>query len=467
MVPVILLLVDGARADAFTAELDSGRLPALARLRREGALHTITTTFPSVTGPAYAPFLLGRFPGSIGLAGLRWYDRARTRCTWPDYCRSYIGAEARHIDGDMDPAAPTMYELAKSSAASMYMIGRGLQPTHRLARGLRSVLRTARVHFSGNVAGWLAIDRDTGLEAAEHVRAHRPAFAFIAMPGVDKTSHAAGHDHASVREAFRNADDVAATLRLDAERDGSWERTHLWVVSDHGHSTIDAHDDLIGVVRALGHRAIAHPWVYAPDPEVGVFVSGNCMAQLYLEMSRRERPWWPALAGRWSSLADVLLERESVDLLMLPHGATRTEIRARGRGAAFVERSERSYSYRPSSGDPLGIGEQHDLSFEDAHDVTFDSAYPDAIVQIAHYCGSARAGDIILSAAPRWDFRARYEPIPHRSSHGALHREHMRVPLLTNRALSGRPLRTTDVMPSACQALGIAVPPGLEGRSYL
>ena len=465
--PVIVLLVDGARADAFAAALSSGQLPALAGLRDEGSLHTITSTFPSVTGPAYAPFLLGKFPGTLGLAGLRWFDRARTRCTWPDYCRSYIGVEARHIDGDMDADAPTMYELADSSAASMYMIGRGLAPQHRLARGLRAVLRTARVHFAGNLDGWLAIDRDTGLEAAAHIRRHRPAFSFIAMPGVDKVSHSLGHTDSRVLDALRNADQVAAVLRADAERDGTWGDTHLWVVSDHGHSTIDAHDDLIGWMRQRGHRAIAHPWVYAPNPEVGVFVSGNCMAQLYLEMQLRERPWWPVLADRWEELVDGLLERASVDLVMLPHSPTRTEIRARDRGSAMLDRTAACYTYRPITGDPLGLGEVDAVSFDDAHERTIDTMYPDSLVQISHYCGSARAGDVVLSAVPNWDFRAKWEPIPHRSSHGALHREHMLVPLLTNRRIVGRPRRTTDVTASACKALGIDAPSGLEGGSFL
>ena len=465
--PVIVLLVDGARADAFAAALSSRQLPSLARIRDEGSLRTISSTFPSVTGPAYAPFLLGKFPGTLGLAGLRWFDRARTRCTWPDYCRSYIGVEARHIDGDLDPAAPTIYELAPSSAASMYMIGRGLAPAHRLARGARSVLRTARVHFSGSLDGWLAIDRDTGMDAAAHVRRHRPDFAFIAMPGVDKVSHSLGHTDARVAQALRNADDVAGTLREDAERGGTWGHTHLWVVSDHGHSAIDAHDDLVGWVRSLGHRAIAHPWVYSPSPEVGVFVSGNCMAQLYLEMTRRDRPWWPQLSARWGDLVAALLERPSVDLVMLPHSSTRTEIRARDRGTAVLDRVGSCYSYRPITGDPLGLGEVESVSFDEAHERTVDTEYPDSLVQISHYCGSSRAGEIVLSAVPSWDFRAKWEPIPHRSSHGALHRQHMLVPLLTNRPIRGTPRRTTDVMPSACEALGERAPNGLEGRSFL
>jgi hypothetical protein len=95
------------------------------------------------------------------------------------------------------------------------------------------------------------------------------------------------------------------------------------------------------------------------------------------------------------------------------------------------------------------------------------SDYPDALVQIARLSDSPRSGEIILSAAREWDFRAKYEPIPHTSSHGALHREHMLVPLLTNHPLKSTPRRTVDVMPSALEALGIPIPPGLDGVSFL
>src|SRR6187549_966345 len=89
-VPVVVLVADGARPDALEGSaLDT--LPGLRRLRDEGALHRVASVFPSVTGPAYTPFLMGRFPGPIGVPGLRWFDRTRTACGWPDYARSYVG----------------------------------------------------------------------------------------------------------------------------------------------------------------------------------------------------------------------------------------------------------------------------------------------------------------------------------------------------------------------------------------
>jgi hypothetical protein len=119
------------------------------------------------------------------------------------------------------------------------------------------------------------------------------------------------------------------------------------------------------------------------------------------------------------------------------------------------------------TGDPLGIGRDlAGVSSDDAFAATIDTDYPDSVVQIAHLALSSRAGEIILSAARDWDFRARYEPIPHLSSHGALHREHIMVPLLVNHPPREQPRRTVDVMPSALAALGKVIPPGLDGRSF-
>ena len=76
-------------------------------------------------------------------------------------------------------------------------------------------------------------------------------------------------------------------------------------------------------------------------------------------------------------------------------------------------------------------------------------------------------GEIVISASRDWDLRSKYEPIPHVSSHGALHREHMLVPLLVNHPVARTPRRTVDVMPSALTALGLDVPGGLDGESFL
>jgi hypothetical protein len=419
-----------------------------------------------VTGPAYAPFIMGRYPGSIGLPGLRWYDRSRRIARLPGHSRSYVGPEMRLVDRDIDRASPTIFELAKPSLGALSVIGRGLRRRERIGQSPGFVARAGATHFRGNVRGWLAIDQQVGEEAALRLRTQRVKFAFIALTGIDKTSHAEGHDARIVGDAMRIVDDTVAQIRSDAERDGRWKKMHLWVGSDHGHSPVREHEDLVALISGWGYTTLAHPWAFNASADIAVMVSGNAMTHLYLDLEQKTRPWWPSLGDRWNDLAESLLSRASVDLLILPTSPASCEIRARGRGSATLTWGGSRYAYTPQSGDPIGIGVQDSLSDGEAYDATIESDYPDALVQIAHLIASPRCGDIVLSAARDWDYRARYEPIPHVSSHGALHREHMLVPLLLNRPPSGVPRRTVDVMPSALAALGIAAPKTLDGVSF-
>ena len=463
---VVVIVADGARPDMLTAAMDSGAVPALKRMRDEGGFYTLTSAFPSVTGPAYTPFLMGRYPGPVGLPGLRWYDRARTTSRLPGNSRSYVGLEMRLVDRDLDPNAPTIFELVPTSIAALNVIGRGLSKRDRIGRGTRFIARAARTHFRGNVRGWLAIDRYIGAEVADQIRKKSPDFVFAALTGIDKTSHSAGHDAPIVQEALRIVDETAAEIRDRAERAGRWDEMHLWVVSDHGHSSVRQHEDLAGLVRSTGFRTIAHPWVYRTRADAAVMVSGNAMAHIYLDLEKRERPWWPSKSATWEGLAEVLLSRPSVDLMILPRSRYECVVRSRDRGSAHMRWNESGISYEPDTGDPLGAGEQRNLDVNEAYEACIATDYPDALVQIANLVGSDRSGEIILSASRDWDYRAKYEPIPHMSSHGALHREHMLVPLLVNRPVPGLPRRTVDVMPSALKALGIATPSGLDGVAF-
>jgi predicted AlkP superfamily pyrophosphatase or phosphodiesterase len=317
--PVVILLADGARPDTLDAAVRSGALPALAQLRDEGELHTVTTCFPSVTGPAYAPFLMGRFPGPIGLPGLRWFDRARETCTFPDYTRSYVGYQMGAVDRDIDAGAPTIFELADSSIGALNVIGRGLAARDRIGSiTVQSALRAARTHFAGNVAGWLDIDREVSDQILGRIKRDKPSFVFAALTGVDKVSHARGHASPMILDALKIVDDTAAQIRKDAEQRGTWEQTSLWIVSDHGHSRVTNHEDLDRLISSNGHRTMSHPWVFKRSPDVAVMVSGNAMAHLYLDVRSHGAP--QDLGARWTPLLDMLLSRPSVDLALIRRG---------------------------------------------------------------------------------------------------------------------------------------------------
>lgn len=462
---VVIVVADGARADSLTAAIDAGHLPALAQLRADGGAHVITTVFPSVTGPAYTPLLAGQFPGPAGLAGIRWFDRARTTVRSPSRSRSYVGYWMRETGRDLHPSARTLFEIAPSRLGALSVINRGLPRRDRVGKGTAFTLRAAYNHFAGDLAGWLDTDRRIGEEFAARLVRERPRAAFCAFTGIDKASHAHGHDSPAVLDAMRTVDRVVARIREDAERDGRWATMHLWVVSDHGHSPVKHHEDLAGLLRDWGVPTRAHPWTFGPGHRAAVMVSGNAMAHVYLDITHRARAWWPALEARWAWLADRLLAREAVDLLVVPIDSVTTEVRSAQRGAARVLADRGRFTYEPRTGDPLGIGAHRNLDATRAHEVTRESDYPDAIVQVASLAASDRAGDLVLSAARDWDLRAHWEPVPHVSTHGALLREHMLVPLIVNRPPRGTPRRTVDVFASAATVL--AAPHAGPGADWL
>ncbi len=462
---VVVLVADGARLDLLGGDL--GDFPALARLRHEGGLYPVTSVFPSVTGPAYTPFLLGRFPGDIGLPGIRWYDRSRNATSWPDYSRSYVGPQLSCVDQDVSATSPTIFELVPGSIGALSVVTRGLADGNRYGTlTARSVLKVAATHFGGSAEGWLWMDREVLDTIPRRIREDHPEYVFAALVGIDKASHAHGHESVLVKEALGLVDATTQRIREDAERAGRWDDMHLWIVSDHGHTSIHHHEDLAGLVASTGARTISHPFTIAIEPDAAVMVSGNAMAHVYLDLGKRERPWWPALEGRWSPLADLLLERPATDLVLLPHSPGRCEVRSR-RGNAFIDMAAGKYSYRRGTGDPLGAGGDITGTADETYDALLHTDYPDGIVQVAHLSAAARSGDIMLSASPGHDFRARYEPIPHQSAHGALHRDHMIVPLLTNRPPARTPRRTTDVFASTVNALGLRPPERMDGRSFV
>ena len=464
---VVIVVADGLRPDTLAAALDASALPALSRLRAEGGLHTVVSCFPSVTGPAYLPFLTGRHPGTVGLPGLRWLDRARAVRGVRRRARSYAGIDGWSVNEDLDAAAPTLFELAPALGA-FSVVTRGLPRERNIGAGPRVALRVARAHFTGEIDRWLEMDRDVAAELRRRARSLRPRIVFAAFTGVDKASHACGHDAPLVREALSIVDDAVAGLRLDAEMDGRWREMHLWVASDHGHSPVATHDDLHRLLESWGYRVLAHPWLARRRADVAVMVSGNAMAHLYPEPAARTRHSWSSQPTRWNELVQRLLARPSVDLVLVSHAPDRCEVRANGRGSAMIESlRDGRFAYRPVDGDPLALGAGGEACADEWLERSIGGDYPDAVLQIARLAGAARSGEIVLSASRGWDFRSGWEPVAHVSAHGALHRDHMLVPLLLARPAAGTPRRTVDVMPSALTALGLAAPEGLDGRSFL
>lgn len=462
---VIIYLVDGARPDVMLEMIEAGDLPNIRKeIFTPGTFRTATSCFPSTTGPAYLPFLMGCFPGTANLPGIRWLDKSEfQRKHWGrNSFRSYMGYEAPWLNEDLSPAHPTLHEIFARSFNIHSMITRGLPKPHDLTRVVKLRLYS-RAHLTHQ---WHPVDR----AAHEHLMRGLevdPEFIFAVFPGVDAYSHLNHPRHEEVRAAYRRVDFSVGEVATKLKRMGRWEDTLLLLTSDHGLSATHRHFDLAMFLQRRGLKTLFYPLVWKRNPAAAVMISGNAMGHVYCLNGKtgaallgEEVPH--ALGAVW----EELLQSEAVDFVAWRGGERSYEI-ASARGCATIMRHALGLTYHPRSGDPFGLGEfSAPMNLHEALAATFHSDYPDALVQIEQVFAGSRTGDFVVSAKVGHDLREAYEWPEHHSSHGSLHREHMLVPLLYNQTgWDERPARTTDVFNTVLKWSGKTVLENTDGRA--
>lgn len=137
-------------------------------------------------------------------------------------------------------------------------------------------------------------------------------------------------------------------------------------------------------------------------------------------------------------------------------------------GKAKIREQDSNIEYLVEGEDPFGYkGLPQKLNHYTSLEHTFDSDYPDALVQLIQIFKSRRSGDLILSAQKGFDLRTRFEWPEHKASHGSLHREHMLVPLFINTKIKTRKIRTADIFPSILELLGRENTNDIDGKSFV
>lgn len=461
-----LLILDGARPDVLEVLSAAGDLPYISRYVLEpGGMVPATTVFPSTTGVAYLPFLTGCYPGSCDVPGIRWMDVSRYRGRWVkdrEQVRSYCGYQAGKLNTDLKPGVQSLFDLERDTAALCTPFTRGLLPGAERVRTQRAILGS-QAHYT---SWYEALDRAVGREL-ERVAPLRKRLVFAVFPAVDGVTHWTDPWHARVLNVYRDFDRAFGRY----VRRGGLAGNHLLVIaSDHGASTVGLHEDVSLALERFGLPTLRHPLLWRRNPEVAVMVSGNAAAHVYLKPGvRRSRRWsLPAIEagdvpGIPRDLADRIANLAGVALVAATDGSDVVIVSKEGR-ARIVPGSSENISYRPESADVLGLGgESVEATAAEWVGLSYDTAFPDATVQLLQLFRSRRAGDLVVAAAPGADLRSDWEIPEHRSGHGSLTAEHMRCVVATNRPVSG-PMRTVDLFPLMVEHLGHEIPPGIDGQ---
>lgn len=471
-------LVDGARVDVFADLLRRGDLPNVSRyLVEPGAFRSAVTVFPSVTGVAYIPYLTGVFPGRANIPGYRWFDRreyARTRLSRFRF-RNYHGLGSYLMDRDMHKDVVTLFELLRPSSNIFSGISRGTG----LRRNAAYFRRIPAVYKFFRTGDWDHIDQHGADFLLRAARRRGERFTFHTTYSIDEYSHHHGPFSPRVREALCEFDRVLGRLLGMLRITGQLDESLLVLGADHGHTEVSAHFDLEGFFERRGLRTLYFPKQFQrwADCDCAVMVAGNGMGHVYLRGHRGDggiqswlhTPTGDELLARDPHLIDDLLAQDAVaHVIWRPDGRVVRVASRRGRADIELLGDELRYQVLGGGGDPFGYPPLPErMTRAEVLQRTAETDFPDAPLQVAQVFDSPRAGDFIVSASPGYDLRLRHERVEHRSCHGSLHREHMRVPFAINRPIGDRLPRTVDVFNTILRHMGHPVPMGVDGRDLV
>ncbi len=459
----IFIMADGARADVFEELLGRGDLPNISRyIVDRGSFFKAVSVFPSTTGPAYAPFIVGRFPGRCNLPGIRWFDREQYSKRLFSYrrFRSYVGIETFLMNSDISTDSKTLFEVFPKSISILNELNRGVSFTGDKTRFMR-IYYKIKSHFTNRSDEVDLAARRMLLKSLGDF----PQFSYAVFLGIDTYSHSNHPFHRRVLDSYLQLDETVGHLGDALAREGRLDETLLIIASDHGLTPTHSHLDTVEFMSQLGFKTFHYPKVYQHfrDADAATMISGNAMAHIYV---KSPNGW-----GRRSTFEELnkiierLIERQEIDIVAGIDEEGRVRITGKRGGVATAWIDKEGYlNYRTFNGDPFDYRYlPGKMNIDEALELTYNTNYPDGILQIIQLLESPRSGDLVVSANPGFDLRARHEKPEHCSSHGGLFKEHMLVPVTISAKVNKAYARTVDLYPTILSLMGYPLPAGIDG----
>jgi predicted AlkP superfamily pyrophosphatase or phosphodiesterase len=424
---LVLIVIDGLTPSMFEAAVGDKRAPALTLLAEHGRYARAVTTFPSLTPVCLSSLVTGAHADVHHIPHLVWYHRGERRIV--EYGSSFAALRAagmargildtiinmnrQHLSHD----AATVFEILEdadlTTAAINITCYRGRTPHYPTLPAVPIPAYGPKHFFYYN----LFESERTGAPLAVFARAAgsidgyaasvgrwlvtRDGFEFMAyyLPDYDFASHAFGPDAA--HEALARADaSIGALFDAAGGPDEFLERYAVICCSDHGQTRVDRHT----VLQA--HFA---------DRKDVIVTASNRAGMVYGADPR--------------ALAEHLDAEEAVEILLF-----------RADGECFARRG----------------GEESRLVPGGSTDLLAD--VPDGLERAWCALNNPNAGDVIVSAAPGFEF-ADLAGRHHvgGGSHGSLRAGDSEVPMLTI-GIDSVPRNIVDVAPAIIQHFGIEPP---------
>jgi hypothetical protein len=435
---LILIVIDGLTPSMFEAAVGDDRAPALSFLAEHGRYSRAISTFPSLTPVCLSSVATGAHPDVHHIPHLVWFDREHARIV--EYGSSFAAVRAAgmarsifdtiinlnrlHLGSDAVTVYEALEDAGLTAAAINITCYRGRTRHLPTLPALTVPAYGPKRFFFYN----LFESDPTGAPLAVFGRAQgsidgyaasvgrwlitRDGFDFLVyyLPDYDFASHAHGPD--SAFEALERSDAAVGAL-LDAAGgpDEFLERYAVVLCSDHGQTHVDRH------VR------LQDPFTDLRD----VIVTGSNRAGMVYRL--------PGCALEPRELAERLDEEAAAETVFFLED---------GEGVARREREELRFT--AAGGAWATTGDQSVLG------------YPDGLARAWAALNNPNAGDVIVSAAPGFEF-ADLAGRHHSGggSHGSLRRGDSEVPMLTI-GLQEQPRSIVEIAPAVLRHFDVEVP---------
>jgi predicted AlkP superfamily pyrophosphatase or phosphodiesterase len=444
---LVLVVIDALKPSMLERAIAAGRAPALARVKAEGVyVQECVAEFPSVTPVCAATIMTGEGPDAHRIPSMNWYHREEAR--YVEYGSSFSASRqfgvlrsltdtvyrmnAEHLSHDIDTVFETLDDSGVRTAGTTYLIYRGrhhheVSNETALARIVTSTLfrRTidgprelfyADLYASRKTGcrGQLGMpgirDQHTGCVGANLVENDLFDFLLFSLPDNDAWSHKHG-PHAQVTSIAAADRQLERLMHAAGGPDAFLEEHAVIVTSDHSQVPIEERIRLdvpfaeFKVATQSALRSIRADVALSPAQRA---------AMIYILDSDRH----DELMAR--SL-EVVGELEGIDLTLWLHDGQEDEAVIRS------PRGELRFAPGGELEDARGMrwsveGELAALGAQVVDGRFVSPEYPDALCRAWSALKCPNGGDILLSAAPGYEF-VDWGGADHvgGGSHGSLH----------------------------------------------
>lgn len=464
---VSIILIDGLDQERFQNALQKGQLPHLEKLIENGTyVKNGISSFPSMTGYAFYPFITGHDAIESGIIGLRWFDRSRDIGN----LRNYVGRTNVWMNQDITDTIKTFFELSGNqytTSINSYM-NKGVADarmtgwTHTTAKfeGKSFIGPLRSIPFAGKEIAKNHYQHESEvMQMAADQLTKNPKVQWITLPSPDATFHVDG-----MTDYYDNLviyiDSLIGNYQNTIEQLGQSDTRMLAVITDHGVASVDTNIDFLKVAKdkmgldlargnAVNYRSmqLKEPLTEFIDKDGYFVINGNLSAMLYMRDPNKlgAESWRSKLPSLQLNkynhktglidLAQRISQITGIEFTIYRRNEKSIFIRSKG-GLSYITKSEDKYKYTSLEGDPLGYKEL-DLTdtFYTADEwmsKTINTDYPDAVYRLYAVMNTPEVGDFLLTSEEGYDFAKDYEAIVgnYRGGHGGIKANQLRVPYI-------------------------------------